>query len=355
MKKLSIRRNKKSKPAETTRITNDTVAEHREKILAGGKRFKYPIQYARHKLVVNAIIIGLATISLLAAFGWQQLYMAQNSSAFFYRVTQILPLPVAMVDGQTARYSDYLLNYRTSEYYLNKYDEISRNSEDGRLQLQYKKREALDIALSDAYARKIAQASDIKVSNDEVEKSLEVLRTASNGTLTKETSAASSRRILGLSGNDLETLVRNSLLRGKAAFAIDEKAKTVQQEVDAALKGNNQSFEIVQGIINAKHPDAVATGISGLINRSNMFGGLRASDVAKLEKDATSSVMKSVTGDGYYYVRVVEKNDKQVSFAFLHIPLTEFKQSLVELKEKNKVNEYISIEINQPKPVKKGE
>ena len=86
-----------------------------------------------------------------------------------------------------------------------------------------------------------------------------------------------------------------------------------------------------------------------------MFGGLRASDVADLEKDVTSKVMRSVTSDGYYYVRVVEKTDKQVSFAFLHIPLMEFKDSLVEMKEKGKIKDYISIEINQTKPTKKDE
>ena len=31
------------------RITNDTVAEHRQRVIAGGRKFKYPIQYARHK------------------------------------------------------------------------------------------------------------------------------------------------------------------------------------------------------------------------------------------------------------------------------------------------------------------
>lgn len=348
MKKPLIKRTKKTKESTSTWITNDTVAEHREKILVGGKRFKYPIQYSRHKLVINAIIIGVATTILLVGIGWQQLYLAQNSSSFFYRVSQIVPLPIASVDGEPARYSDYLLNYRTSEYYLNKYDEIGSDTEDGKLQLQYKKREALDIAIADGYARKVAKEQSVAIDTGEVDKSLELLRTASNGTLTQETSDASSRRILGLSSGDLETLVRNSLLRGKAAFAIDTKAKQIQQEVDIALQKNKQSFEKVQGIINKKHPDAVVVGISGLMNRSNMFAGLRASDVAELEKGKTSSVMRSVTGDGYYYVRVVQKNDTQVSFAFLKIPLTEFNDSLAALKKDGKVAEYITIDIDQP-------
>ena len=86
-----------------------------------------------------------------------------------------------------------------------------------------------------------------------------------------------------------------------------------------------------------------------------MFGGLRAAVVADLEKGKVSAVMRSVTSDGYYYVRVVEKNDKRVSFAFLHIPLTEFKDSLAKLQEEGKVHEYITIDIDQPNINAKGE
>jgi parvulin-like peptidyl-prolyl isomerase len=53
MKKLPFKRRKEAQKAAPARITNETVAEHRERILAGGRRFKYPMQYARHKLVFN--------------------------------------------------------------------------------------------------------------------------------------------------------------------------------------------------------------------------------------------------------------------------------------------------------------
>ena len=49
---------------------DETVAEHRERILAGGRKFKYPVQYARHRLVINAILVTLAALVLLAVIGW---------------------------------------------------------------------------------------------------------------------------------------------------------------------------------------------------------------------------------------------------------------------------------------------
>ena len=77
MKKLlnKLPRPGKSKSTEndSARITTETIAEHRERILAGGRRFKYPVQYARHKLVFNAIIITVATLLVLIGVGYWQL------------------------------------------------------------------------------------------------------------------------------------------------------------------------------------------------------------------------------------------------------------------------------------------
>ena len=57
MKNIKLKRNKKQKASSAGRITNETIAEHRERILAGGRKFKYPIQYNKHKLIINTMII----------------------------------------------------------------------------------------------------------------------------------------------------------------------------------------------------------------------------------------------------------------------------------------------------------
>lgn len=346
MKKMpiSLKRKKSSEPA-STRITNDTVAEHRERIIAGGRRFKYPIQYARHRLVINAVIIATVTIVFIAMFGWWQLYIVKNSNTFFYRVSQILVLPVASVDGEAARYSDYLLNYRSSEYYLTHYDNVDVNDADGRTQLEYKKREALDIAIADAYARKLAKEYDISLNDDEVNDALEVLRVASNGTLTEETSNESSQRILGISSDELETLVRNSILRGKVAYAIDDKARAIQTEADSLILKTNDLDKTYEKL-SSTNPDGIVKGSSGVISTSNMLDGLRVSDIAVLEVGQISPVMQSTKGEGYYYVKLTSKTDTQVSFDFIKIPLKQFSTNLEQLRAEGKIVEYIKIDVN---------
>jgi hypothetical protein len=113
MKKL-LNKIRRKKPEETSsRITSDTIAEHRERILAGGRRFKYPVQVARHRLVISAILISVTVLLLFISFVIWQLYGAQASDVFFYRVTSVVPLPVAKVDTQNVLYSDYLIKYRS--------------------------------------------------------------------------------------------------------------------------------------------------------------------------------------------------------------------------------------------------
>lgn len=348
-KVLSKLPRRKKKAGAPSRITNDTVAEHRERILAGGRRFKYPVQYARHKLVINAVVISLVALLLLLVIGWWQLYLAQNSSAFMYRITRIVPLPVASVDGESARYSDYLLNYRTSEHYLSRFDEIKPDSEDGRLQLQYKKRDALDIAIKDAYARKIAKERGVSVSQEEVDDVLSGLRQAANGELTEETSNASSQRVLGLSPDDLELLVKNSILRTKVAFAVDEEATKAKDAAQKLLQQHGGDFEKTAAELKAQGFADVAAGISGFVNTSSTYAGsgIRASKVAELQVGGVSPPLQSTTDSGYYFFKVVEKNDTQVNFQSLHIPLTQFRQNIETLKKDNKVSEYITITIDQ--------
>ena len=99
MKKLlgKLAKHRSSSDEAQSRITNDTVAEHRERILAGGRKFKYPLQYVRHRLVINTVIISTVALAALVSIGWWQLYSAQNTSEFMYKVTQVLPVPVASV------------------------------------------------------------------------------------------------------------------------------------------------------------------------------------------------------------------------------------------------------------------
>lgn len=356
MKKLlsKVKRKKTGVQAPPSKITNDTIAEHREKILAGGRRYKYPFQYAKHKLVINASIIAGATLILLAVVTWQQLYIAQTTNALFYRVTKLLPLPVARVDDVDALYRDYLLNYRSPEHFLKNYWDTSQDSEQGKAQLEYAKRQALDTAIADAYARKLARQESIKVSDAEVDAEVTHIRSAGNGQLTVEAYDASAQKFLGMSPSDTRDILRAGLLRSKVAFAIDDKATTLKNKINEIIKNYNGDFTKLATDINKDKAGSVIVGTSGLLDLTDRFDGIAASEVNKLAAGQVSAPLQSTTGDGYYYVRVVEKTDRQLSFDFLRIPLTTFQQQLATLREQGKIKEYITIDADIAKQATVG-
>lgn len=349
MKKPTINLKNLRKSRKTSnkfeRITNETVAEHREKILAGGRRFKYPIQYSRRKLVINAIIVAIAALIVLVAIAWQQLYVAQNSSNLFYRLTQIFPVPVAMIDGESVKYSDYLMQYRGSEYYLNKNDEVNLDTDDGKAQLNYIKRQSLDQAITDAYAAKIARTKGITVSEKDIDAVIEQQRNTANGRITQETYDASSRMMYDWSPAEYRQALRRSILQSKVAFAVDTTAHQQQEKASELISQGENDFTKIAAQLGGSDSKKIQVGDTGMINQTSTFNGLSvSSEVARLEVGKVSGVLKSANDSGYYFVKVTEKTDTKVRFSYLYIPLTELQSQISDLKKEGKVKEFIVIQ-----------
>lgn len=343
MKKLlhKIRRKKSAEPV-STRITTETIAEHRERILAGGRRFKYPVQYARHKLVFNAIIITIATLLALVGVGYWQLYIVQNTSDFMYRVTRVVPVPVASIDGQSVAYSDYLMKFRSSIHYLETKERVNLNSEDGKRQSDFVKQQAMEDALADAYAVKLAKQNNITVTAAELEVFLKQQRNSTDGEVSEQTYNAVILDYYNWSPEEYQHAMEIKLLRQKVSFAIDTDATKISSDVSAVIAAGNTDIKNVVETINKTAKVPVVYGSPGLVPKTNQDGGLAAA-ASKLTVGEISSVIKSTTGDGYYYVKLIESNDTQVSYEFVLVPLMTFTKNLADVTSQDKVKQYITI------------
>lgn len=342
MKRLRLKRRSGAKTSVPTRITNETVAEHRERILAGGRRFKYPMQYARHRLVINTVIVALVTIVLLIVVGWWQLYLVQNTSSFFYRITRIIPVPVASVDGQQVPYNDYLMYYNSSAHYLQQSEQLNLNSADGKRQVAYVKRKTLDKAIRDAYVDKLARELKISVSDEQLKSANEDHLNTVNGRISQETYNASTFNLLGWAPDEEQSVTKSQLLKDDVSFTIDEAAKKKQEQADTLVRQPDADFDKIAAQLGGQGDDKVTTGISGLVPLVNRDGGLTQA-ASKLKQGEISGAVKATTGDGYYFVKLLDRNDTQLSYAYLRIPLTEFDKRLAALKKDGKVKEYISV------------
>lgn len=346
MKKLASKIRARKQPKQPVgRITNDTLAEHREQVLAGGRKFKYPVQYARHKLVINAAIIAGSAIVLLIALGWYLLYPAQNTSEFIYRVTRVVPVSVAKVDGERVRYSDYLMKYRSAVHYLVEKERIDIKTEDGKRQLDFIKSSSMDDAVADAYAQKLARENDVSVDAAEVEVALKQARQSEDEEISEAAQAGVLADYYGWSMSEYRGVVAQKLLRQKVSYKIDDKARGTGATIERMAK-DGDSFKEITEALNKDAEGTVTHSPATWLPRTNQDNGITAA-AARLNKGEVSSAI-TTPGDGYYYIKLLDKNDTEVRYEFIYVPLTAFSAQLEKIKEDDKVSHHIKLEPVSP-------
>ena len=141
----------------------EKVAERREEVLATGRKFKYPLQWTKHRIVINTILISVVVIAVIIMAIWLALYRLNMTDDLLFRITKVVPLPVATVDSEDVRFSDYLTFYRSSITSIERqsgsqFDESSAEQ----LKAEYK-RAALTESEDYTYAVKLAKEKGIKV------------------------------------------------------------------------------------------------------------------------------------------------------------------------------------------------
>lgn len=323
------------------RITNETVAEHREQIIAGGRRFKYPVQYSRHKLVINSLLVGLGAIAVAGVLFWWQLYPVQNSSKFMYRLTQIIPVPIATVDGERVPYSTYLKRFRSSIHYLQEQVNLNVTSKDGKKEVEYRKREELDNAIRDAYASKLARENRVSVTDSEVDRFI-----TSDLQAKKVTERTYEKTVLATfydwSMADYRSVVKAELLRRKVAFAIDKNARAKADRVMAALRAAGADFGAIAKAESDDEPTKANGGDTGDIPLKTLDTSGVIAAAGKLTPGQTTELIYGT--DGYYVAKLTSKNATVIRYQVIKVALAEFDNRLAAVKKAGKVKEYITVQ-----------
>lgn len=317
----------------------EKVEERREEVLSAGRKFKYPLQWTKHRVVINTVLVAVAVIGLLVVSGWFALYRLGMTDELLYRITQVLPVSVASVDGENVRFSDYLMLYRSSmtsiEYQAGKFtDEESEKV----LIYQYK-RTALDEAERYTYAIKLARELGIEVSDDEINEEFERHRQIGGVDRAEEGFLKIIKDNFGMSKGEYCYLIKLHLLKAKVEAAIDTDADNIAKEVEKLLASNGGNYGAVSESLGEK---IIYEETGGMVSNKNLDGG-RSNEAIKLEEGGQSGRFISANGDGYYFVKLIKKTDSEVNFASIKVPFLEFEKRFAELGEDG-IHEYISIE-----------
>ena len=340
------------KKKSTNLTEQEKVEERREEVLAKGRKFKYPLQWTKHRVVVNTILIAIIIFAMLIVGGWLALYRLNMTNDLLFRVTEIIPTPVAKVDGENAKFSDYLMFYRSSITSIERQSgsQLDEGSVD-ELRAEYK-RLALIEAEKYTYAVKLAKEQGIEVSDEEVATEFDRHLKVGGVDRSEESFLKIVKDNFGLDKSEYERMLYLSLLRSKVEIAIDQNANKIADEVERLLKENNNDYLKVVEALGEKI-QYEETG--GLVDSKNIDGG-RATEAMKLEPEASSGKFISMNGDGYYFVKLIKKTDTEVNFISIKVPFTEFEKRFEALQNEGKITEYItvsspnSVEESQPAP-----
>lgn len=327
MKKL-LKRHKRAEKQLPSRITNDTVAEHREKVLAGGRKHKYPLQYTKYRVVWNTIFLSLIAIAVSILFIWMQLYVWKNTSDVTYRITRLLPLPVASIDGKAVPYNRYLLYHRSTMA-------VTDGQSVAADKLLFQQKQAMDRALEDIYAEKIAGERKLSVTNEQVENWIN--QYCKDRNLSERQCEGVVNDNLHWSMDELKQAVKATLLRQAVSFSVDKKASDTVKLIEGDIRDGKTLDQIAE-----LRNDSVQYITDNTVPKDNSDGG-RSTVAAQLQLNTISGATKTTEGDGYYFILLRKSDDQTITYDYIRIPLTAFKKQFEDLKKDNKVQYYIKM------------
>lgn len=328
---------KPEQPEAPGRVTNDTVSHHRDQMLSKGRRFKYPFHRSKHRVAVISIAVVVAGVVLLSLFTGLRLYKWQSTSDFTRSVTSILPFPVARVNGSFVSYESYLFELGSSLHWQEKYGTTDLGSPDGKRQIEYLKRSALDKAMTNTIAHTLAKQHNITISEQEVDEI--VARIKSNG--------GDLNQILGESFNfteaELRRYIKDNILRQKVAGELDKEAPKRAEKVLSEIRTGKPFADAARESSEDLETKQIAGDI-GVVEKDRANLPQEVSDaIFKLAPGQVSEVIK--TSSDYFIVTVTEKpNENQAKVAVIRIKVKDMSQYLKEYRDQKKVSEYIKIE-----------
>ena len=340
MKLPKIKLKKKSAELKPARITTKTIEQHRREILDGAKKFKYPIQYEKHRLVINAILVGIAFVAVFFAVIAWRIYKADDTSGFLYKISQVIPFRAGEVEGQPILFSDYLAYYRSSWHYHQAKEQKNTNQQiEDKLKNEYRQR-AFDNAVKIAYAKKLATERNISVSQSEIDQELQTKLTYADTKISQSSFDKIVKEYYGLSQWEYRQIfVHYPLLLKKVMVAVDQPATDLEQKITNTIKQATGKFEIAS-LRETYQAQGVEFIDSGVVKYKINDSG-RSEVAAKLQVGQIAPSFISRNLDSYNIIQLIAKDEETLRYHVLKIPLNKFNEQLKTITDQQKIKKYI--------------
>jgi hypothetical protein len=323
------------------RITNETVAEHREDVLRGARKYKYPLQHSKHTIVViSTTLLILAVVSFFVYIGLA-LYKFQSSSSFVYRVTQVLPFPVARAGSHFVSYENYLFELRRYEHYYQSQQRVDFGSENGKRQLNRYKPVALNEVIQAAYVKQLAAKNHIRVTNAEINAQMQALQAQNQSN--EEELADVTNLFFGWSLGDLRREIGQELLAQKVATTLDTGAQAKALNILSQLQAGGDFATLA-----AQHSDDADKANGGqyadtaISEASTDIPPAVVQGLEKLQVGQISTIIKA--GNTLEIVKLIGNANGKMQAAHISIKVTDISKYVDQYAKVHPTHRYIKLD-----------
>ncbi len=323
------------------RITNDTIAAHREEVIGSARKYIYPLRHSLRRAVAISVSIILVFIIGFFTYVMLALYHFQSNSSFLYSVTQVIPFPIAKVGSSWVAYENYLFELRHYEHYYETQQKVDFNTQAGQQQLNNYKQQAMNEVIDDALIKQLAAEHNISVSNQEVNNEITLVRNQDQLGSNEKVFENVLSEFWGWTLGDFKRELKQQLLAQKVVGTLDT---ATHQRAQAALNALNhgQSFAVVA----AQYSDDKATKNNG----GQFSGPISQTDqnvppqtlqaLFSLKPGQTSSIIN--IGYGLEIDKAISVQNSQVQAAHILFNFQNIDTYLAPLKAKEKPHIFIS-------------
>ncbi len=326
------------------KITSENVAEHREDVLSGARKYIYPLQHSKHRIVIlstTLFLVALLTFSIVSVL---LLYRFQTTSGFMYQVTKVIPFPIARTGGTLVAYENYLFELGHYIHYYENQQQLSFDTEAGKAQLESYKQRAIDKVVNDAYVKIIAEEEGISVSDEEIDEQIRIAREQNRLGSSDEVFEDVLKEFWNWSVDDFRRSLKTEILEQKVLRFLDPETEQRATEALARIEAGEEFSTVA-----AEASDDIGTkengGEFGFVNRSNRNVSQQTVDTLyNLPVGQNSGVVVVPYGTGYALaiIKSLDQKDGEVSGAHIIFQLKDINEILNDRKEQEPYRLYMN-------------
>jgi hypothetical protein len=325
---------------DVPQITNETIAVHREEVLKGARKYIYPLAHSKQRIVSITIGIVSSAIVALLIYCSLALYHYSQYNTFLYRITQVVPFPIAHLDGKFVSYESYLFELRHYVHYYESQSHVDFSSPDAKQQLVQYRKQALQQVINDAYIKVLASNNGVNVSDKEVDSRITEVRNQNRLGGDNKVFANVLKDYWGWSVTDFKRSLKQQILAEKVVAKLDTTDTKRANSALVQLKGGADFATLAKQVSDDTNAKNTGGDFGFAITKNNPNIPPQVIDTLfKLKTGQISGVIN--TGSTLEIVKLTQKSSSSVTAYHIVFNLKDISVYLKPLKTENPAKTYI--------------